>query len=131
MMPPTHRLRRWLARWCWPCVAFGVGLLAIAAAASAQSVTSVAEPIFNARDIILALVGLISALCGAFVAGARSRLDKLETTVDDIEKLVYRDYLNKADTQARFDALDRKLTEGVSSLHSRLDRLNAPRATGG
>lgn len=133
-------LRRLMQRWCWPCLVLGLGLMMLTGVASAQA--GIEDAGFTTRDLIVGLLALVMSLGGAYFAGMRSRLDKIEESLEEfqdamraaekvnaeavakLERTVLRDYHSKAEVAADLGRIER----AVEAVHRRLDRLNVPAA---
>lgn len=142
-------IRPWLRdivqRWCLPCIAVGIAVFLMPLLAAAQSATP--ESLFTAKDIIVALFGLLMSLvstAGAAILWAfrnqltaqnermddqDERIEKHDASLQKIEKDILRDYHTKADINLRFERMEEHLSNGFTSVHRRLDQLHAPHAS--
>lgn len=126
-------MRRFINRWCWLCTAIGAVLLLVSATALGQDAHGSVMG-FEARDIIIGLLGLLLTILGAFTAGVRSRMDKNESKIDDLAKAladfktaVAKDYHPKDEVAAQVQEVKRS----VEALHGRFDALNFPQVPRG
>lgn len=105
-----------------PILALGLLLIAVALAFPAYAQTAGAGAPQVGWSFWLNLVfGVFLTIVGAYVKGQNSRLDKLETSVAELHRLVLRDYHSKHDLQ---DILG-EIKSSVKALHQRFDDILA------
>jgi hypothetical protein len=98
-----------------------LGLLLIAVAfafpAYAQTAGAVGPPAVGWTFWLNMVFGVFLTIVGAYVKGQNGRLDKLETSVAELHRLVLRDYHSKNDLS---DILG-EIKSSVKALHQRFD----------
>ena len=128
---------RIILRWCWPCIAVGIGMCLFSAAALAAAAEDNGASFW--MPVVNLLLGVVIALIGTYAAALKTRIDKNEKGIEQIKtdhiglrELVLTKYHDKQEFEQLLAPITMQLKDHheeqqqqrilLLSLHNRLDQ---------